>query len=140
MSIAIYPKAARELMRGNIDFDAHDFRILYLKSTAVYDPDDEFVTDVISGGQEISVAGYARITLTGEVVNFSTPASYFDAADTTSAVMAAGQTIGSVVLFRQVTNDTDSKAVAWYDGGILPVATGGIFTIGWNALGLIGIS
>lgn len=139
MALAVYPKAKREILKATIDFDApNDFRVLLLKSSATYDATDEFVADVIAGSSEISVSGYARLTLTGEVVNFSTPDAFFDANDPTTAALTAGQTIGAAVLFKFVTNDADSPVIAWFDGGVFPVATsGGTLTIQWNTSGLL---
>lgn len=109
-----------KLQLGEQAFSGEDFRILLLRTGTAYsyDPDDNFVADVLTGGVlEISVSGYSRqvlanVTVTeddaNDRVNYAADAPQF-------ASLASGQTIDAAIVFVQVTNDADSYLVSYYN-------------------------
>jgi len=114
----VFNRGKREL--GETVFSGRDFRMLLLRTgTAyVYDPDDNFIDDVITGGVlEVSVGGYARQTLTGVAVteNDTLDRVEYEADQATFTSLVAGQTIDAAIVFIQVTTDADSLLVAYYN-------------------------
>jgi len=121
----VFNRAKARLLSGNLDLGSANLRCLLLKAGYVYDPDDDFVADLVPASTELTVAGYARQVLTGLAVTED------DAGDRARAAaaavdfgaLAAGETIDAAVVFELVTNDADSNLVAYYDLG--SVATSG---------------
>lgn len=114
-----------------------DFRVLLLRNDVAYsyDPDHNFVADVLTGGVlELSVAGYARQVLanvaaaeddTGDLSSLAADAVAFGS-------LATGQTIDKAIVFVQVTNDADSYLIGHYDLADTPTF-GGDVTLRFNA-------
>jgi hypothetical protein len=117
-----------EVFTGDANLDAADLRVLLLK-TYVIDSDDNLVNDLVPGTNEVTVAGYSRQALTGETVteDDTNDFAYLDATDPTWT-LATGETVVGMVMYRFVTNDTDSPAYTGYDFTDTPT-NGGTLTI-----------
>lgn len=109
-----------------------------LKSSAAPTADDNFVADVVAGSAEISVSGYARVTVTSPTAteNDTNDRLELDCADLVFAGLAAGQTVGWVFIYHEVTNDADSPVLALLDIADTPT-NGGDLTIQISANGAI---
>lgn len=109
-----------KLQLGEQGFSGLDFRMLLLRTgTAyVYDPDDNFVADVLTGGVlELSVSGYSRQVLAnvGVTENDTLDRVEYEADQVQFASLASGQTIDAAIVFVQVTTDADSYLVSYYN-------------------------
>src|SRR5688572_28954513 len=106
----VYTGFKNRLLKGDVDFDTQDIRALLAMTNTTADTlqDANVLNDVAL--DEYDGAGYARATLTGEVVNQDDPnnRAEFDAADFTfGATVAAGtRSAQGMVLYRHV----DGKA------------------------------
>jgi len=143
MANFIYNEAKRAILAGEIDFNApDDFRVALVMSNTTADTQDD--TNLMNGFttlDEYDGSGYARQALTGEVINedVANNRAEFDANDVTFSSLGAGtrQAVG-MILFKHVTNDTDSVPIAYIDTGGFPFdGNGGDVTIQWNAEGII---
>lgn len=150
MSFAYTPYKAN-ILKALVDHDApNDFRVLLLKvagsTTADTDQDAATISAITTLG-EIVATGYARQALTGETVNQDDPNNRgeFDANDAAFGALggATNDTIGAIMVFKFVTDDTDNQPMAYIDGAIFPgsassmTTNGSTVTIAWNAEGII---
>lgn len=90
--------------------DNPDLEVLLLKSTYTFDAEHEFVADLAPGTHELSVVGYARVALPTPVVSRVgnlVSVTYGDLSLGPFTAEAADAPAYAVV-FRQVTDDTDS--------------------------------
>lgn len=132
MANLVTNKLLYELATGDANLDAADLRVLLLKSGAPT-VDTNFVADLTPGTNEIAVSGYARQALASETVteDDTNDFAYLDATDPVFASLVAGETIIGAVLYRQVTNDSDSPVYGYYDVTDTPT-NGGNVTIQFN--------
>ena len=138
-----------EILSGSIDLANDDIRVaLYDDSTAFsFDPDiHQFVSDVLDGGttaQEPSDASYSRQSLANQTTSADDTADsgVFDADDVTFGSLSTTNQIQGVIIFKQVTDDTDSPIVGVIDDADdsdLPAETNGTdFVIEWSANGVL---
>ena len=139
MSNGGYNIAAKKQMDGDFNGASLDLRLLLVKSGYVYNPDHQFVSDLTPGSNELSGTGYSRKTLTGKATSQdnTNDRAELDCDDVTFTGINAGTAIAAVV-FVQVTNDSDSWLVGYYDEGGFPFATnGGNLTLQVNSEGLV---
>ncbi len=140
----VYTEMKRGLLAGEIDLatSGDDIRVMLVMSNTTADTEEDVTT--ISGFttlDEYDGASYARQTLTGEAVaaDNTNDRGEFDATDATFSSIGAGtrQAVAAVV-YKHVTNDTDSVPLAYIDTGGFPFdGNGGDVTIAWNAEGII---
>lgn len=138
-----------EVLRGNIDFASDTFRVaLFDNSTAyTFDPDNhEFVSDVLDGGttaQEPTDASYSRQQLANQTTtpDNTNDDAEFDADDVTFSSLSTSNDIQGIIVFKQVTDDTDSPilfVIDDADDADLPATTNGSdFTIEWSSNGAL---
>lgn len=112
MADIVTNKCKYELFTGDANLDAADLRVCLLKTSAPT-ADTNFRSDVT----ELTVAGYAIQTLSGETVteDDTNDFAYLDATDPVFTGLASGETIIGAGLFRHVTNAADSPFYAFYD-------------------------
>jgi len=140
MASFVYTEAKRALLAGELDMDTHDIRVMLVDSTTTADTEEDATT--ISGITtlgELSGTGYARVALANEAVaaDNANDRGEFDADDAAWTGIDAG-TAQAALVFRHVTNDTDSVPIAYIDTGGFPIVTnGGNLTIQWNAEGIL---
>lgn len=99
-------------------------RALLLKSTYVVDPDHVFVSDITGGAAEISVAGYARQTLTTKTETPDLVSNWvkFDCDDPNFGTLVAGQTVAAMVIYEFGTVDADSPILQYMPLGSIATA------------------
>lgn len=133
MANLVTNKCKYELFTGDANLDAATLKVLLLKS-GTPDPDTNFVTDLVPATNELSVAGYARQTLAGQTIteDDTNDFAYLQATAPAFASLTTGQTVTWMVLFRQVTNDTDSPVYAAYDVTDTPT-NGGTITVTFSS-------
>lgn len=131
MANGVYNRGLYLLMTAAANLASADVRVLLVKNTYTFAKTHNFVADVIAGSLEISVASYARQTLTGKSVteDDTNGFAYFDANDVTFAGLAAGQTIGGAVVFLHTGSDATAQVLFFYDLPDTP--TSGDFVIQW---------
>ena len=114
MADFVFTRGIAELFKADTDLDTADLRVLLLTSTYTQNKDNNFVADL---GNELTVGGYARQTLTGETVteDDANDQVYLDANDPLFAALATGETIGWMVLFRQTGADATAPVLCAYD-------------------------
>ena len=105
MARLIYPNGLRQ-----INFASDVIRALLERSTSAYAPniDHDFLDDFTTGGGvEISVASYARQTLGSKAVAYDASKNQveYDCADLAFGNLEAGQTVKSLIIYRQVGGD-----------------------------------
>ncbi len=141
MSFA-YTRAKAKFLDGSLDLDTQDIRLMLVMTNTTADTEED--TEFISGFttlDEYDGANYVRKSLAGEIVNVDlvNNRGEFDATDVTWTALGAGtRSAAGMVLFRFVTNDTDSVPIAYIDSGGFPFAgNGGDVTVQWNVEGIL---
>lgn len=133
-----YTEAKSKILNGDIDFAVDDIRVLLVDSSTSADTEEDVTT--INGFAtlgELSDASYARKALANEVVNKDNPndRAEFDADDVVWSSINAG-TAAAAIIYKHVTNDTDSIPLFYIDSNFPFVTNGGDFTLQWNAEGI----
>lgn len=139
----VFTEAALAIANGSYgDLDAIDLRAALLmngnnavasRATAIN------VSDLTL--DEFDGANYARQALGSEALakdagNFRIELTA--AATVWSSLGAGTKDVAGALLYRHVTNDTDSTVLAYYDDGGFPKpGTGSDFTVTWSAEGLL---
>lgn len=133
MANGVYNRAKYMMLDGTLDLPtAADLRVLLVNASYSFNPDHNFVSDVVAN--EISVAGYSRQALTTESIteDDANDMAYLDADDVVFASLAAGQTVGGAVLYKFNAADAAAEVIAFYDVTDTPT-NGGNITIQWAA-------
>jgi len=137
----IYNKFKTKLAKGLFDFleTGDDLRVLLVDNTTTCDTEDdtEFLAGFTTLG-ELSGTGYVRKQLANQAVNEDLPndRAEFDADDVTWTAINAG-TAAAAVIYRHVTDDSNSEPILFIDTGGFPLTTnGGDLTIQWNIEGI----
>lgn len=148
-----YNTAAKEILDGTIDLSADTLKIMLVTSSYVANKDDDVVD---AGGandpidHEISVTGYTggfggagRKTLANKsfTVDDTDDEGVFDnTVDLTWTALGAGATIAAAILIKEVTDDTDTRLIAYLELAS-PIATNGSdFTLSFNSEGIINMT
>ncbi len=141
MAANMYNRGIYDLMQGSL-WSAGDYRLLLLNNGQAYsfNADHDYVNDLKTPTDyECSGTGYARKTLAGEtaILDDTNDQVKCDATDPSVYSGANFGTVQAAVVFRQVTNDTDSPLICYLDGPSFPVTTnGGDLTIQFHADGV----
>lgn len=127
MANSVTNKCKYECFTGDANLDAATLKVMLLKA-GTPTPDTNFVTDLTPASNELTVSGYARQTLSGVTVteDDTNDFAYVDATDPVFSSLATGETITWAILFRFVTNDTDSPVYCNYDVTDTPTNGGNI--------------
>lgn len=124
MASFIYPKGLSILTSAG-DYEANVIRALLERSTSTYTPniDHDFLDDFTTGGGvEITVASYLRQTLGTKtnVVDLTNDRVELGAATIPFGNLESGQTVKSVIIYRQIGGDDTTPAndelILRYDG------------------------
>lgn len=94
-----------------------DLRWLMLKDSGyVFNRDDDFVDDLDPASNEITVAGYSRINLTGGTRTVDDTANQitYSADSPDFGTLAGGENATDIVLYEFVTDDSDSTLIAMF--------------------------
>ncbi len=140
MASLVYTQALMEMMDGTIDIDTDTIKCMLVEDGYVPDQDDTVIDD--GGGNdpidhEISVSGYTggfggagrktvSIALTANDTNNRVDIGI--EADLTWSSLGAGATIAGAILVKEITNDTLSRLIAYFDVNDF-ATTGGDYTL-----------
>lgn len=113
MAVTVYTRGMRELS----GFTSNTFKALLIKGSGYTpDPDHDYVADLVPASNEVSGAGYSRATLgtKSENIDDANDRIVYSCANPNFGNIAAGETVTGMVVFREVTNDSDSILIACY--------------------------
>jgi hypothetical protein len=119
-------------LNGSIDLNTDDIRVLLVDDTYTFNEDTHVFVDDVSG-DELAGVGYERKALGSEAVTAETGMAVFDAANVNWASIAAGETIGGIVVYKHVgADDSANPLICWVDTTNLATG-GGAVDITWPA-------
>lgn len=120
------------IMNGSIDLNTDDIRVILVDSTYSCTITHDMVDDIVA--KELAGVGYARKALTGEAVSVEGGTqAVFDAADVNWASIAAGETIGGIIIYKHVgADDSANPLILFVDTSDLATG-GGAVDITWPA-------
>jgi len=138
MASGVYNVGLQYLASGQVVWGTSTLKVMLLKPTYTFNRDDDAVSTLAT--HELSSANYARKTLAGfsSSVNQTLDRAYLDAADVSwgSPAIAAGQSIGFAVVFRDSGSDATSIPLLCFD--LIDQDPAGItYKLQWNSLGLV---
>lgn len=139
MASFVYTNAKRGIMAGEIDLNADDIRVLLVDSSTTTDTEEDVTTiSAFTTLGELSGTGYVRKALVSEAVTADNTNNRgeFDADDVVWTAINAGTAITALV-YKHVTNDTDSIPLIYHELPAPVVTNGGDFTIQWNVEGIL---
>lgn len=142
MASSLYNTGLEKILNATVNLNASaDVRVLALKSGYTFDPDHDVVNDLTPGSNELTVAGYARLTCTGEVITRDDTNNrvFFDLNDPAFAALTAGETIIALVFFIHTGSDATAQLIAYIDVVDTPT-NGGTITLTVSANGLFYIA
>ena len=120
-------------------FATNTYKVLLLKGSG-YTPnkDHDFVSDLTVASNEVAGSGYSRQTLASKTrtIDDTNDRITYDAADPAFGSIVAGETVSAMVMFRFVTNDSDSILIGYFDLTDTPT-DGNPFTVVLGANGLV---
>ncbi len=137
MASLVYNRGKYLLMNGGLDLDTDDIRVLLVTSSYTANADHDYVADVTN---ELSGGNYVRKARAGESVSLddTNDRAYFDATDTVwTALGAVAGTPAAVVVYKLVTNDSDSPLIAYVEITAPPAPNSADYTVAWNSGGLV---
>lgn len=116
-------------------FGVDDYAALLVDDNYVFDATHEFVDDV--SADEIAEAGYARVAITGDtrVISNTFSRILYDMDDMDFGNISAGANIGGLIIYRDITDDTDSPLMAFFEVPIYPT-DGGNYTAIVSSVGI----
>lgn len=120
MANLVYNKGLEELGKATTDLDGSTLTLMLVKSSYSVNKDHLFVDDGSANdpaSHEVTVGGYSRQNLANKTVtrDDTNDFAYLDADDIAYGALAAGETIGGAVLFRNTGSDATSPLIAFYD-------------------------
>ncbi len=138
----VYTPAKTALLNGELDFAADDIRVaLVMEGTTADTEEDTALMNAFSTLDEQDGTNYVRKALASEAVNEDTAndRAEFDATDVTWSALGAGATpVEGALIYKHVTNDTDSIPLFFITTGRIDgfQGNGSDFTIQWNLQGI----
>ena len=130
MADKLYPKGLQHLWAGDIDFDAHTFKVVALTSAYTYDSAHEFRSD-LAGTVATSGALGSKTNTPGAT------GTVLDAADSVFTAPASGSTIARLVLYRDVGSAGTDILLGYWDTFTATATNDNDITVVWNAAGII---
>lgn len=115
MASIVYNKGAYLALTASLNFGSDTIKALLVQSSYTPNKDHNFVSDIVAS--EISVSGYSRQTLATKTVteDDTNDRVVFDADNPSFGSLAAGQTIGGVVIFKDTGSDATSPLLFFND-------------------------
>lgn len=124
----VYNRGKFIIADSSLSWTGDTIRALLVDSGYVYDPDDNFVSDV--SADEVADASYARQTLANKsVVEDDANDEATMNADPVDYGALDNVTPAGIVLFKFVTNDADSPLISFSDAGFGATANGGGYVV-----------
>ena len=146
MASVVYNNAKKRLLDGSIDLDTHDIRVALLMTNTTADTEVDGINFIsnFTTLDECNAGGYARVALTGEVVNTddANDRAEFDANDVSFTGLAgnASRAIQGALIYKHVTNDADSIPICFVDFTADIPATATQIDVPWNVEGILQLS
>ena len=113
----VYNPGLLKLLDGTIDFENDTIKLLLVDTNHSFTKSDEFVSDIVANeATNSSGSGYERKTLANASIalDAGNDRVEFDADDISYTAIDAG-TIASAIIYKEVTNDSDSPLIADVD-------------------------
>ena len=113
----VYNPGLLKLLDGTIDFENDTIKLLLVDTNHSFTKSDEFVSDIVANeATNSSGSGYERKTLANASIalDAGNDRVEFDADDISYTAIDAG-TIASAIIYKEVTNDSDSPLIADID-------------------------
>ena len=134
MANAVYPKAKKAILDGDVDFLNDTIKIVLTDVQYSYSTGHDFLDDIGVDDRVATSAALSSKTTTGGA---------FDAADVTFTSLT-GNTVTAWVLFKDTGTASTSQLIAYFDtvsgGGALSFTpNGGNFTLSFQASGIFTI-
>ena len=134
--------AKQQVMNGGIDLDTNDIRCALLMTNTTADTENDGISTIsgITTLDDCDGSGYSRLALTTEAVNLddANDRAEFDADDAAFGALGAGtRAVQGVLVYKHVTNDTDSIPIAWVEFATNKTLDGSSFTVQWDAEGIL---
>jgi len=134
MANAVYPKAKKAILDGDVDFLNDTIKIVLTDVQYSYSTGHDFLDDIGVDDRVATSAALSSKTTTGGA---------FDAADVTFTSLT-GNTVTAWVLFKDTGTASTSQLIAYFDtvsgGGALSFTpNGGNFTLSFGASGIFTI-
>jgi hypothetical protein len=137
MASGVYNRGLKELISGTTVWGSSTLKVMLVKNTYAFDRDHSVVSDIVS--HELTSTNYARKTVTTPTSSQddSADAAFLDSADLQwgSPAIAAGQTVGFAVVFRDSGADATSPLLFCYD--VLDEDPAGVtYRLVWHSSGM----
>lgn len=117
MASNLFNPGLEKLMNGSIDFTSDNIQILLVASGYTFSKAHEFVSDITNEVTNNSGTGYERKSLTGKslaLVAVEDRVAY-DADNPSYTAIDTVEDLAAAIIFKQVTDDTDSPLIAIID-------------------------
>lgn len=142
MASKIYNIAKQLLLNGGLDLNTDDIRVALVMTNTTCDTEQDGMAtiDDFTTLDEADGTNYVRKQLASEAVNLddANDRAEFDAADVTWTALGSGtRELAGAVIYKHVTDDTDSIPIAWIEFSSSQDPAGVDFVITWNAEGII---
>lgn len=130
MAETTYNVYKASVLKGNEPWETGDYRVLLLTGALTIDADHATVAAVIAANTEASDASYDRVTLGTKTVtqNDTDDRAEADVA-TADFTTLDNETPTAALIFRQVTNDSDSIPVSIHDSNFGGASNGAGYTV-----------
>lgn len=134
-----YNVSRRNSLLGTLDFANDTIMAMLYRPTFTYIPTADYLVTAVA--HEVSGVGYSRKVLVNKTVvrDDLTNAGVFSADNLTWSPLDAGSVAG-VLLYKLVTDDTDSILLGAYDLALPYMTNSGAFTIKWAPTGILRLS
>lgn len=142
MASLVFNIAKSGVMDGTIDLDTHDIRCALLMTNTTADTEADVDTiSALTTLDECDATSYARVALAGEAVatDDTNDRGEFDANDASFAGLGGDATrdIQGALIYKHVTNDTDSIPICFVDFTADIPKTATQIDIPWDAEGIL---
>ncbi len=141
----VYNEFKRANAAGEIDLDADDIRVALLMTNTTVDAENDGTATLsnYTDLDECDGANYARQALTSEAVvkDDGNDRASFDADNPTWNALGNGTRANKgALVYKHVTDDTDSIPIAFIEFGSPQNPGGSNFTVTWHANGILTLS
>lgn len=113
----LYNKGLEKLLNHDIHFVDDTVKVLLVSPDYNFDEGHEFVSDLTDEVSNANGTGYERKTLANKnmVLDSANNRIYFDADDLIYSSIDTSEILSRAIVFKQVTDDTDSPVIAMID-------------------------
>lgn len=140
MASFVYNRAKHLIFNQTLNLVTATVKVVLVKSSYTPNPDHDFVSELTPGTNELSGAGYSRLTLASKSITESDAlnVAIFDAADISYTSINAGTAAYIVLMKDNGGADSGNDLIALIDTAATPIITNGTdLTIAWDANGIV---